>query len=449
MKQLNFLGLTVSFGIQDGSKKEAPNAPTITTKRFGASVSGIGSNRFDFNMFFQMWRKQPDIYACIREWANFTGKQGYRFINKNDPEQDPNPAAVENMNAVMNFREPFRMLLRGIVEDLGRCDNAFVTILKNEAGQIIGLQKADPRTVSIISDDSGNVFFYVQRSLTSGETRVWNENEMIHFRFSVDPDNELWGMSPMRSIFLEAQTDLEAQNMNFGILKNQGTPTVQYIIDPELTTDQKKEVVEQLKKEFGGSGNAGKSGVIDGIIEIKVTGLSPKEMEYLLGRKFSTDKICAAYDVPTFLLGYTDKVNNNNGTELTQNFYDGTIQPMEEAIADFINRRLIQVTQYSDILTFEFKPQVYNQNKIIDTALKEVDSGTISRRQYKMKTGQDIEESDEQQENFDKLVLGKGASAVLLEDVGIDPVDLDDQAAREEINKIVNENSDKQANKQD
>ena len=50
-----------------------------------------------------------------------------------------------------------------------------------------------------------------------------------------------------------------------------------------------------------------------GIEKIETFDLSRKDMQFLEGRAFTREKVCEAYGVPAFILGITEKVNNNNG----------------------------------------------------------------------------------------------------------------------------------------
>jgi len=73
--------------------------------------------------------------------------------------------------------------------------------------------------------------------------------------------------------------------------------------------------------------------------------------------------------------------------------------------------------------------------------LDEFKSGTLTLRQYKTKTGKDITDADERNPMIDQYISGTGSSAVLLEDIGVDPQD--GEVTPEEINELKKMSNDK------
>lgn len=378
--------------------------------------------KLSYESLFNAYRNQSDIFACIREWRENVGCGGYKWQVPDKPDDTVPPQDVAQLNATFNYLMPWRQLKSRTVRDLGVTGNAYWAIIKAmDDKTILGFQPLDPRTISIVSDKSGKVLKYIQRV---GQGQVdFEAHEIIHFMVDSDPNNEVFGMSPMEPIIWEARTDLSAMMTNYYFFENMGVPAVNYILDENLSEEAYNEAIQTIKENMKGVKNYNKSSAMKGVKEIKVLSVSQKDMEFLQGRRFTTEKICSAYGVPKFLLGYTDTVNNNNGTELLKKFYKGTIEPLEEMIAEVINRDFIGRTELAGKVMWVFNPQVIDeQASIEERAQKEVNMGLLSPRQYKKKTGQDITPEDEKNPNFDAYIIYQGASATLLEDVGVDPM---------------------------
>jgi phage portal protein BeeE len=57
-----------------------------------------------------------------------------------------------------------------------------------------------------------------------GQAIPLHPDDVVHFRFSLDPDNPLKGRSPLKSVLREVFTDDEAANFTASLLRNMGVP---------------------------------------------------------------------------------------------------------------------------------------------------------------------------------------------------------------------------------
>ncbi len=386
-----------------------------------SSIRDMSGYKLSYESLFYAYRNQSDIFSCVREWRENVGLGGYRWLDPNDSEAKINPSLVLELDSILNYWMPWRRLQSRIVRDLGVAGNSFLLITKAMDGKtVLGLQPLDPRTVSIISDSSGTIVKYVQR--VGAGTQEFNPNEIIHFKLDTDPNHELWGFSPMEPIIWEARTDLSAMMANYYFFENDAQPAVQYILEPGLSEEEVEAANKMISDQFKGVKNRNKSGILSGVKEIKTLNISQKDMEFLQGRRFTTEKICSAYGMSKFMLGLTDTVNNNNGTELKADFYQSTIRPLEELLAEVINEFVSRIG-LGDKVKYEYLPQSFEEESaLVDRAMKLYQGGAITLRQLKIMLNMEITPDDEKNPNFDQYILQQGSSAVLLEDVGVDPM---------------------------
>lgn len=402
------------------------------------ALKDLSGYKLSYESLFNAYRNQSDIYGCIREWRENVGIGGFKFMVPNKPDAQVSPADVNELTFIFNFSMPWRRLKSRTVRDLGVAGNAYWHIIKNITGNaVLGFQPLDPRTMSIICDAFGTVLKYIQRV---GQGVVeFMPNEIIHFTMDSDPNNEVLGFSPMESIIWEARTDLSAMIANYNFFENDATPAALYMLEPNMSPEAVKEAQQLIQDQFKGVKNRNKSGILQGVKDVKTISVSQKDMEFLQGRKFTTEKICAAYGVPKFLLGYTEDTNYSNGENLMKKYYEGTIQPIEEALAEVINRDFFGRTELKDKIMFAFNPQILDeQASIEERAQKEVQLGLLTPRQYKKKTNQEITDDDEKNPNFDQYIIYSGASATLLEDVGVDPmIDSENKQVAQELTEAL------------
>jgi phage portal protein BeeE len=176
--------------------------------------------------------------------------------------------------------------------------------------------------------------------------------------------------------------------------------------------------IEQIKTQFGGAENVGKSAILPDVKEIKTYERDFQKLQFIDMRKFARGNVCAALGVPEFLLGFTESVNNNNGVELRKNFYENTAQVWEVRLAQYITRGVLFNMGVDTRFVLEFNSQIFNTNN----PLEEYKSGTITLKEYRLATGKDVTPEDEKRENFDEFIIHSGGSARLLGDVGVEPV---------------------------
>ncbi len=384
---------------------------------------------------WQVYRLNADVYSCIRELKQSTGAGGYQIMDKRDIE-------VEAPQAERSFIEQFfknsgglGKIKNNIVRDCSISGNAYFEVVKNALGQPYSLKRLDPRTMYIIADKHGTVIRYVQR-VWGNEAIDFTIDEVVHFVLDDDPDNELLGMSPLETALWEARTDIASAESNYYFFENDAVPSNVYILEGSLSAQAQKDAFEQIKAQFSGAKNRHKAGVLAGVREIKTISMSQHDMEFVVGRRFNTEKVCSVYGVPKYMLGYTDGVNYANGLNMRADFYSGTIVPLENFIASVFNEKVFKLIKAENSVLV-YGPQNYGEELEANRFyLDELRAGVLTLRQYKTKTGQDVSEEDEQEMMIDKHILHNGASALLLEDVGVEPII--DPNNEEKAEKMIN-----------
>jgi len=155
-------------------------------------------------------------------------------------------------------------------------------------------------------------------------------------------------------------------------------------------------------------------------VDIKTVSISQKDMDFFFDEAATTEKVCAAFGVPQFMIGRSKEVNYQNSVSLISNFAENTITPGEEAFAETITRSLLPVIGYENAI-LKFNPQNIDEESSLEArALQELQMGILSPYQYKQKTRQDITPEEENDPMYRKHIVFNGIGAKLLEDIGVD-----------------------------
>ena len=378
---------------------------------FGNPEKDMTGLRISVDALYDVYRSQGDVFACVRELKEGVGRNGYAFTLGEDIVEIP------EVDEILNAFKPWKELKAETIRDKYVAGNAFWHKVQNTQGnKIVGIQRLDPRTISIVATRHGDIVRYIQR--IADQVVVFSPEEIVHFKYDADPSNETMGFSPLESVLWDVKTDIAAARSNYAFFDNYAQPASLYILEDGISPSQYDNIVGSIENQFKGAEKHHKSGILAGVKDVKMLSISQKEMEYLGGRRFATEKICGAFGVPKFKLGLGEDANYANGREFNRSFYDDTIEPADDAFAETITRGLVAPLGHKARLVFN-APDIDTDSELESRALAEHKQGLLTMRQYKHKTKQEVDEKDEQNPLIDSHVIF--SQAALLENVGLEP----------------------------
>ena len=238
-------------------------------------------------------------------------------------------------------RLPFRAWLAKYLEDVLRYDAGTLYRRRNRIGEVIGLQVVSGRSVAPLLDDFGDTpeppapayMQYIQGM-------PWKElttDDLIYVPMEPQPDSP-YGMAPMESILLSANTDLRMQQF-FLAQFTAGTIPEGFASTPEgFTPDQIQEWQDYWDALLYGDPER--------LVQLKWV---PSGTKFDWAKDFKFDKefqlfimgkVAAAYSVTLNDLGFTDDVNRATGdTQVDVQFRVGTlplVQHVQDLLTDYL-----------------------------------------------------------------------------------------------------------------
>jgi phage portal protein BeeE len=196
--------------------------------------------------------------------------------------------------------------------------------------------KADP--------DTGILDHYDYRPGT-GASDDLSVDDVVHFRFGMDPRNTLLGFSPLAAVMREVYTDDQAANFTAAILKNLGIIGV--IFAPETGTippDTAEKLKDYVQSSFTGDKRA-QAMMFTG--PMKATLLQYNLQGFDVGpiRDISEERVCAALAIPAAVVGFgTGLQQTKVGAtmkEMVKLAWQGGIEPNQAIMADELDRSLL------------------------------------------------------------------------------------------------------------
>ena len=339
-------------------------------------LAGSNKARIDFNTLYTIYNNVVDVKQAIKVKQGACVRDGYRIVNINDPDGTPDIAQTKAAMEILESARGFTTRKDIWVRDQDVAGNHFWYIQKDKAGKVIGLPEIDPRTMSIVADQFGNIKKYVQR-VHGSDVNYFEPEEIIHSVMDYSTSKPLLGTSPIEAIVWEAKTDMSAQMSQFYFYENNAVPSHLLIANDNLTKDQMVDLKESIDEKFKGTANRFKSGIIPGIKDVKNISPSQKDQEFIQSRKFTTKKIVVAFGVDSFILGYTEGVQRNNAQLIYKNFYENTVRAYEVYLEEQIN--VLFDRMGLDRIRFEINESNYDDAKELeDRTRADVLSGIVT-----------------------------------------------------------------------
>lgn len=224
----------------------------------------------------------------------------------------------------------------------------FWELVRDGAGQYVEIWPRQPHQVSVIPDAAGRRYRRVagyKIEDNEGDPYTLPPDECIHFKF-YNPANPWRGISPITAVRSSIIIDQLAQSWSRMFLKNSARPDYA-IITPQGTTEtERKNLIAQLKQDYGGAENAHEPIALEeGISDIKILSFPPKDIEWIEQRKLSRAEVAAIMGVPDEIMGYGRDTYENFDTALRV-LWTLTIMP----IASLRDMHLTEVMQRNGAL---------------------------------------------------------------------------------------------------
>ena len=196
----------------------------------------------------------------------------------------------------------------------------------------------EPQHVGIIKSKTKMIERYEYGS-GSDKVKIPVEN-MVHFKFPglLVP---FAGTGPLQAGFIAAKLSENMNGYEAAMFKNGGRPDMQLTYPKEisLTSDQIKRAQQNYRNAYRGTENTGKLYISDAGGELNPVSMTPKEMSYLNGRKWSREEILAVFGVPMAFVAIQE-ISRANAFEAKQIYAEQTIIPRLTLIEEKLNEQL-------------------------------------------------------------------------------------------------------------
>jgi len=170
----------------------------------------------------------------------------------------------------------------------------------------------------------------------NGQSVRLPRQQVLHLKL-FNPLNDHYGMSPLEAAQRSIDTHNAAAAWNKAMLDNSARPSGALVYagsDGHLTADQFERLKKELEASYQGATNAGRPMVLEGGLDWKEMGYSPREMEFIEAKNAAAREIALAFGVPPMLLGIPGDNTFANYAEANRAFWRQTVVPLASRVAE-------------------------------------------------------------------------------------------------------------------
>jgi HK97 family phage portal protein len=172
-------------------------------------------------------------------------------------------------------------------------------------------------------------------SVNGQSVRLPHQN-VLHLKL-FNPLNDHYGMSPLEAAQRSIDTHNAASAWNKAMLDNSARPSGALVYaagDGHLTAEQFERLKRELEASYQGASNAGRPMVLEGGLDWKEMGFSPKDMEFIESKNAAAREVALAFGVPPMLLGIPGDNTFANYAEANRSFWRQTVLPLAGRVAE-------------------------------------------------------------------------------------------------------------------
>ena len=165
---------------------------------------------------------------------------------------------------------------------------------------------------------------------------------VLHIKL-FNPLNDYYGLSPLEAAARSIDTHNAASAWNKSMLDNSARPSGALIYtsgDGSLTTEQHDRLKNEIATDYQGAVNAGRPMVLEGGLEWKEMGFSPRDMEFIEAKNASAREVALAFGVPPMLLGIPGDNTFANYAEANRTFWRQSVVPLLGRVTEALSNWL-------------------------------------------------------------------------------------------------------------
>lgn len=287
----------------------------------------------DFGSLAQeCFMRNPVVYRCVRMISEAAANIQWQVLEEGEViDQHP----MLELLKVPNHHQSGRTFFENLYGNLLISGNAYVQALRigDDPKQLHCLR---PDKVLPVYDDNG---WPVAWEYTASNKKILIEllsstdTPLLHLNL-YNPLDETRGHSPLIAAHMAVNVHNAASLWNKALLDNSARPSGALVYEPGNSANLTKEQFDRLKAEleegYSGASKAGRPMLLEGGLDWKAMGYSPRDMDFMQAKNGAARDIALALGVPPMLLGIPGDNTFSNYQQANRSFWLQTVIPLAQ-----------------------------------------------------------------------------------------------------------------------
>ncbi len=276
------------------------------------------------------YMRNPIVNRCVRMIAE-AAASAELLLYQGDQEFDDHP--VLSVLRRPNSRQSGKVFLETIYGHLLVSGNAYIEMVELD-GHPRELHALRPDRVKVLADGGGWPRGYEYSTSGKSIRHMIDDagnSPVLHLSL-FHPLDDQYGFPPLQAALMALDVHNAASQWNKSLLDNSARPSGALIYSAKdgnnLSEDQFDRLKRELEEGYTGSQRAGRPLLLEGGLDWKAMGYSPRDMDFMQAKNGASRDIALAFGVPPMLLGIPGDNTYSNYREANRAFWRQTILPL-------------------------------------------------------------------------------------------------------------------------
>jgi HK97 family phage portal protein len=280
------------------------------------------------------------VYVCVRVIAEAIGSmtcRTYKRLPRGREEVIDDPIhRMLSLEPNSDMSAP--VMWESIAGAMALTGHSYAEILRNVAGEAVGLFPLDPRMTEPVRLPNKKLAYKTRVGMENGATRIINAEDCLSFPlFSLDG---LRGLSPISQARNAVSLAIATEKGGARYFGNNSVP-------PGILTpvgDVSAEDAANMREYWeaaNAAGNQGRIGVLPSEWKLTQLSMSPEDSQFLETRQFNRTDIAALFNISPSRVGDVTKQSKASAEQENLSFVTDTLRPYMVRIETEIQRKLL------------------------------------------------------------------------------------------------------------
>jgi len=220
--------------------------------------------------------------------------------------------------------------------------NSYSQIIRNGRGQPVALYPMNPSKMTVSRNDKGKLIYTYMND--GGEVKFNRENILHIPGLGFDG---LVGYSPITMQRNSIGLSMAAEEYGAKLFANGAIPGG--VLEHPGTIKNIEKLKESWNAAYRGSGNAGKTAILEEGMKFHAIGINPEDAQFLETRKYQKNEIASIFRIPPHMIGDLEKSSFSNIEQMSLDFVKYTLNPWIARWEQSLKQALILPSEKSRI----------------------------------------------------------------------------------------------------